>query len=327
MRSKRRLGLVLSGGGACGAYEIGVIRVLARLGLTPHVIAGASIGALNGAIAASARRFRHSPSLLESLWETLDPEAILRPRYTAKAQTLSTQDALEVSPALAEFSPAVFEEQEMSFGSSKKPSDETFALLDDGPLTSILAKAIDFKHLRRGPDLYISIFPGNEDPGLIGALQDLIHWFRADRRSEFLRVQDYTDAQILTLLKASAAIPLAFQAQTFGNRVYRDGGIGAQGNTPIEPLAKTNCTHGIVVYLDHRFPLNPGDWPGIELVEIRPSKNLQEDGILRAMLDFSPERIRELVALGEEDASNSQDLKALKKEFGGLRSFFKSFGW
>lgn len=330
MGAKRRLGLVLSGGGACGAYEVGVIRVLSRWGLAPQVISGASIGALNGAVLASTQRFRHAPSRLEALWEALDPDAILRLRHApedSSSLSPSKQDQ-EVSQALTEFTPSHSPApHEVKSTSAKARFAETFALLDEGPMSSLLSKVIDFERLKSGPDFYISIFPGSDDPGLFGAIHDLVHWFLADRRSEFLRVQDYANPQIMTLLKASAAIPLAFRPQSFEGRIYRDGGIGAQGNTPIEPLAKAGCTHGIVVYLDHRFPLNSAAYPKTHLVEIRPSQNLQEDGILRAILDFSPENIRELIRLGEEDALNNPDLKALKREFTGFRTFFSSLGW
>ena len=51
---KTKLGLVLSGGGAKGAYEVGVIRALAEYGIEPQVVSGASIGAINGSIVASS---------------------------------------------------------------------------------------------------------------------------------------------------------------------------------------------------------------------------------------------------------------------------------
>lgn len=46
----RRIALVLSGGGALGAYEVGVLKVLERLGLAPSLIAGVSIGAVNAVV-------------------------------------------------------------------------------------------------------------------------------------------------------------------------------------------------------------------------------------------------------------------------------------
>jgi NTE family protein len=60
-RSAGRVGLVLSGGGARGAYELGVLSVLApvleRRGERPGIIVGTSAGALNAAyLAAGADR-------------------------------------------------------------------------------------------------------------------------------------------------------------------------------------------------------------------------------------------------------------------------------
>jgi predicted acylesterase/phospholipase RssA len=46
----RRIALVLSGGGALGAYEVGVLRVVEAIGLSPSIVAGVSIGAINAVV-------------------------------------------------------------------------------------------------------------------------------------------------------------------------------------------------------------------------------------------------------------------------------------
>lgn len=43
-----KLGLVLSGGGSKGAYEMGVYKALKKLGKTPDIVTGTSVGAING---------------------------------------------------------------------------------------------------------------------------------------------------------------------------------------------------------------------------------------------------------------------------------------
>ena len=48
-----KIGLVLSGGVAKGAYEVGVIQALAERGIEPAAIVGISAGALNGALMGS----------------------------------------------------------------------------------------------------------------------------------------------------------------------------------------------------------------------------------------------------------------------------------
>jgi predicted acylesterase/phospholipase RssA len=64
----RRLAVVLSGGGALGAYEVGVLRVLERLGIRPAILAGVSVGAIN-AVSWLAHDFRVRP--LERVWSSL----------------------------------------------------------------------------------------------------------------------------------------------------------------------------------------------------------------------------------------------------------------
>ena len=64
----RRPAVVLSGGGALGAYEVGVLRVLEAVRLAPAIVAGVSIGALNAVMLAGARR---RTAALEEVWRRL----------------------------------------------------------------------------------------------------------------------------------------------------------------------------------------------------------------------------------------------------------------
>jgi len=50
-----RMGLVLQGGGALGAYEYGAVTRLVELGWEPVAVAGVSIGAATAAAVAGAR--------------------------------------------------------------------------------------------------------------------------------------------------------------------------------------------------------------------------------------------------------------------------------
>jgi len=68
-----RIALVLSGGGALGAYEVGVLKVLERVGLVPSLVVGVSIGAVN-ATAWLAHGLRTAP--LEATWRRLRAAAI-----------------------------------------------------------------------------------------------------------------------------------------------------------------------------------------------------------------------------------------------------------
>ena len=64
----KRLAVVLAGGGALGAYEVGVLRVLSALRVRPAILAGVSVGAIN-AVGWMAHGFR--TLALERVWGTL----------------------------------------------------------------------------------------------------------------------------------------------------------------------------------------------------------------------------------------------------------------
>jgi predicted acylesterase/phospholipase RssA len=59
---------VLSGGGALGAYEVGVLRVLEAIGLSPAIVAGVSIGAINAVV---WRAHAGACAALEEVWRKL----------------------------------------------------------------------------------------------------------------------------------------------------------------------------------------------------------------------------------------------------------------
>lgn len=69
----RRIAVVLSGGGALGAYEVGVLRVLERVGLQPNVLAGVSVGAINAMLWLAHSR---NADALVHVWTTLRPAGI-----------------------------------------------------------------------------------------------------------------------------------------------------------------------------------------------------------------------------------------------------------
>jgi NTE family protein len=71
--------LVLSGGGAKGAYEAGVAAVFVERGLPIRLVAGSSAGALNAAMIADGRMER-----LEALWRGLSRDRV----YSLRARVL-----------------------------------------------------------------------------------------------------------------------------------------------------------------------------------------------------------------------------------------------
>ena len=68
-----RPAVVLSGGGALGAYQVGVLKVLRAAGLEPAIVSGVSVGAMNG-LAWVAQGF--DSARLERTWLKTDPSSI-----------------------------------------------------------------------------------------------------------------------------------------------------------------------------------------------------------------------------------------------------------
>src|SRR6202048_2732753 len=65
-----RIALVLSGGGALGAYQAGAYAALENCGVRPNWLAGTAIGAINAAIIAGNLPHQRSPRLRQS-WQEL----------------------------------------------------------------------------------------------------------------------------------------------------------------------------------------------------------------------------------------------------------------
>lgn len=77
MSTEMKTGLVLSGGGAVGAYQAGVVKALAECGAQISMVSGASIGALNGAIIAASPDLSEAAARLEALWKHLGENQVL----------------------------------------------------------------------------------------------------------------------------------------------------------------------------------------------------------------------------------------------------------
>ena len=69
----KRIALVLSGGGALGAYEVGVLRVLESVKLVPSLVVGVSIGAVNAVAWLAAGR---DAGPIERVWLTARGETL-----------------------------------------------------------------------------------------------------------------------------------------------------------------------------------------------------------------------------------------------------------
>ena len=85
---RKKVALVLSGGGAKGTAHIGALKVLERAGIPIDIITGTSMGSLIGGIYACG----HPASEIDSVVRTLDWSFVLSDREELKKQSLHERE-------------------------------------------------------------------------------------------------------------------------------------------------------------------------------------------------------------------------------------------
>lgn len=307
-----KVGLVLSGGGAKGAYQVGVVKALVEFGIPVHIMSGASIGSLNGAVLASAPNLAVGAARLEEIWMELAQDSPLK-RQSPSYLKLLFAAGLRESLVLAVAHSLLATAQSYGLPIPEKLHQTLHAgMMDDTPLKALLDKYIDHNALSNGIPFYVSVFKS------FGSPLDLIRVLIAElgllesRESEFIHIQLKPELERKELLLASAAIPIAFAPRQVNGTIYSDGGQGgwrkAQGNTPISPLIDAGCDVVIVTHLSDGSLWSRHDFPDTTIVEIRPQSNVaRDDGILGGMKDllgFDERKITSWIEQGYRDTQH-----------------------
>src|SRR5882672_3565570 len=206
-------GLVLQGGGALGAFELGVVECLLDNGIRPDVVSGVSIGAINATVLCGCR---HSDpkSALHELWADLT------------TFSFPLQWAANVNQKMSMFgNPGMY-----------RPRTDYFNLMgwtsfyDTAPLDQTLARNVDFKKL--GPANF-KLKPKDQAPRLILTATNLL----TGRLERF----DSKDMQIEAAhVRASGSLPPSFpptaapSPDNGAEQLYWDGGLF--DNTPLSKV-------------------------------------------------------------------------------------------
>jgi len=128
-----RIALVLSGGGALGAYQAGVYSALEKCGVRPNWIAGTAIGAINAAIIAGNLPHECVPRMRQ-FWRELSRHASTRrPRVPGWWARSAFTNLLSAGPRAA---PA------------QVPSDEP--AVSAARLRALIAEMVDFERINSG---------------------------------------------------------------------------------------------------------------------------------------------------------------------------------
>ena len=208
------LGIVLTGGGARGAYQVGVMQWVARNypELEVPILTGVSAGAINAAhIAAHPGTFKQACYELRHLWAELTPDHIFR----VGAHSLAWQT---VRFGMRLVSGGVLPAPEVRAFLDTKPLwntlEESLAVVN-GELTGVKAN-IERGKLKAVAITSTSYTTGQSVTWIQG--RDINLWARPQRRSELTNIR-------LEHVMASAALPIFFPAIKVGNAFYGDGGV------------------------------------------------------------------------------------------------------
>lgn len=181
----KEYGIVLEGGGARGSYQIGAWKALREAGIKIRGIAGASVGALNGALICM-----DDLEKAEEIWENIRYSQVINVDddviATVKKLDLKSLDLVKV----AEDAKRILKDKG----------------LDITPLKNLIESVVDEDKIRSSDrELYLTTYSVT------------------DRELLVLNAKDIPDGEIGDMLLASAYFP-AFRNDKLGGKRYLDGG-------------------------------------------------------------------------------------------------------
>jgi NTE family protein len=205
-----KIALYLSGGGAKGAYQAGVLKAIAAIvGTTKipfDVISGVSVGSINAAIIAeNAHDFIQGTNKLEQVWESIHSERVFN------------SSNYEVSKSVFRNIANVFVRQRQSGH-----------LLDTTPLKEFVQESINF-----------DLISDNIDKGNLQSIEIISNCYELEQTVSFYQssISDFEDwsyprhiSQRVQLsaehIIASSALPLFFPTVEIDGFHYGDGSVG-----------------------------------------------------------------------------------------------------
>ncbi|MEM8984434.1 MAG: patatin-like phospholipase family protein, partial [Pseudomonadota bacterium] len=227
-----KLALVLPGGGARGAFQVGVLKAIAELlPRTAHnpfnILSGTSAGAINATVVASkARRLRFAAQELERVWGGFSVDQVFRSDRWTMFKTSAHWLAAIVLGGLGPRNPR--------------------SLLDNAPLRALLHRNVPFDSIQRGIDRgYLDAlavtaagYSSARSVSFYQAAPRQLPWQRTRRVGVHVPIN-------LDHLMASIAVPMVFPPQLIDGEYYGDGAM--RQATPLSPAVNLGADRILVI--------------------------------------------------------------------------------
>jgi NTE family protein len=229
-RARPRAGLVLTGGGARAAYQVGVLKAVRDILGNPvknpfPIVCGTSAGAINAAsLAVYADDFTHAVANLLDVWENMHCELVYRTDFVSIARRGARW-------LLA-----------MTLVSRGNP----VSLLDNAPLRDMLEKTLPFERIQEHIDagaLYAvcvtaSGYTSGQSVSFFQGGSGLEGWERNQRIGSGVMLR-------LEYLMASSALPFIFPAVKVHREYFGDGSM--RQIAPVSPALHLGADRVLIV--------------------------------------------------------------------------------
>jgi len=248
-----KIGLILTGGGARAAYQVGFLRavshMLPRGAPNPFpILCGTSAGAINAAaLAAEATDFHRAVRRIMLIWKYFHAEHVYR------------SDVLGVMGTGLRWMSA------MMLGGLGKNNPSS--LLDNSPLSRLLRERLDLSGIRTSIDqgaLYalsvtVSGYTSGQSVSFFQSVPGITGWQRA-RRLGIPEIIDYEH------LLASSALPFIFPAVPLRREFFGDGSM--RQIAPISPALHLGADRVLVIGVGRQMVQQPdrvrlGSYPSL----------------------------------------------------------------
>ena len=226
-----RYSIVLTGGGARGAYQVGVLKALSQISnkkeVSFPVITGVSVGAINAAaLASNFDDFKRSAEQIEKFWRKLHTNDVIDARVTTIMFNGLRMFLSEFIPYLQRNTPK--------------------SLLENAPLRQSVAQGIDFSKvsqaIKTGKLYSIGVTCSGYSSGNAKTFFETAsgnrEWHRERRDGIYSRLT-------IDHVMASTALPVLFPAVKIGNEYYGDGSLRL--TSPLAPAIHLGGTKLLIV--------------------------------------------------------------------------------
>lgn len=272
------IGLVLGGGGAKGAYEMGACKALSKTGLHNSIRAysGTSIGAINCAL---LQLMNYEKSA--EVWLGRNIEKIF------VSGGINYKEILDII---------------MNFRKGKK-NDFDGIFSRDG-LINFFDKIhiYDLENMKN--DLYVTVVDISDISENMRIIKPALDWYDGKKTgiTKYINLKNTECDYIVKVLLATSAMPVIYPPVEIDGCYYVDGGIN--DNLPINPIYQRGYRRIIAISTDriNKYSL-ARKFPSAEILLVHPSGYL--GNLFNGTLNFNRNKIRQIFKLGYNDAMNA----------------------